>query len=126
MGVGVSGYLNGILNTGEDFNSDGRLTPGNVAVAAPGGVTTDVNGRAKFAIQYGEQFAPWATVEIEARAVVSGTESKRTISYPLQGSAPDFTSASVAPAGTTSPFGTSEVLPSTTPPTFNGLCSNKN
>ena len=124
--AGSTGYLNGVLNTGEDFNGDGRLTPGNIAVAAPGAVTTDVNGRAKFSVQYGEQFAPWATVEIEARAVVSGTESKRTISYSLDGSAPDFTKEDVAPAGVTSPFGTSEVLPRTSPPTFNGLCSNKN
>lgn len=126
LGAGTAGYLNGILNTGEDFNADGRLTPGNVALAAPGSVTTDANGRASFSVQYGEQFAPWVVVDIEARAVVSGTESKRTISYSLDGSAPDFTNEDVAPAGATSPFGTTEVLPRTTPSTYNGLCSNKN
>lgn len=106
LGVGAAGYLNGILDIGEDRNLDGRLTPGNIAVAAPGSVTTDSNGRATFAIQYGEQFAPWAVVDIEARAVVSGTESRRTISYQLVGSAPDFTNETVAPAGSSSPFGT--------------------
>lgn len=104
LSPGSAGYLNGILNVGEDFNSNGRLEPGNVAVAAPGSVTTDVNGRATFAVQYGEQFAPWVTVDIEARAVVSGTESRRLLSYTLVGSAPDFRSAS-GPAGVNSPFG---------------------
>jgi hypothetical protein len=126
LGPGTAGYLNGILNPGEDFNGDGRLTPGNVAVAAPGTVTTDANGRASFSIQYGEQFAPWVVVDIDARAVVSGTESKRTISYTLDGSAPDFTEEDVSPAGSTSPFGTTEVFPRTSPRTFNGLCSNPN
>ena len=126
LGPGTTGYLNGILNAGEDFNGDGRLTPGNVALAAPGTVTTDPSGRASFTIQYGEQFAPWVAVDIVARAVVSGTESKRTISYTLNGSAPDFVDEEVAPAGSTSPFGTTEVFPRTSPRTFNGLCSNPN
>ena len=104
LGVTSAGYLNGILNTGEDLNGNGRLEPGNVAVASPGSVTTDVNGRATFAVQYGEQFAPWVRVNIEARAVVSGTESRRTLSYDLNGSTDDFTSAS-GPAGVNSPFG---------------------
>lgn len=113
LGSASAGYLNGILNTGEDFNGNGRLDPGNVAVAAPGSVTTDANGRATFALQYGEQFAPWVTVNIEARAVVSGTESRRSLSYELVGFVEDFTSLS-GPAGVNSPFGSATD------------CSNKN
>ncbi len=113
LGLGSAGYLNGILNAGEDFNNNGRLDPGNVAVAAPGSVTTDANGRATFALQYGEQFAPWVIVNIEARAVVSGTESRRSLSYGLVGSAADFNSPS-GPAGINSPFGSATD------------CSNKN
>ncbi len=100
--------LDGILNVGEDINGDTRLTPGNIAVAAPGSVTTDATGRKTFEIQYGKQFAPWAKVAIVARAVVAGTESKRVISYTLHGSATDFQSVN-GPAGVVSPFGTSAV-----------------
>ncbi len=108
LGSASAGYLNGILNAGEDFNNNGRLDPGNVAVAAPGSVTTDANGRATFALQYGEQFAPWVAVNIEARAVVSGTESRRSLSFGLVGSVADFTSVS-GPAGVNSPFGIATV-----------------
>jgi len=106
FGSGVAGYLDGILNVGEDTNGDTRLTPGNIAVAAPGSVTTDATGRATFQIQYGKQFAPWAKVDIAARAVVAGTESRQSILYTLIGSVPDFASNST-PAGVISPFGSS-------------------
>lgn len=100
--------FDGILDTSppEDTNRDGQLTPGNIAVTAPGNVVTDAFGRASFAVQYGEQFAPWATVSITARASVAGTESRRSILYDLAGSAPDFT-AETPPAGVISPFGSS-------------------
>ena len=98
--------LNGILDPGEDTNKNLQLTPGNVAVAAPGNVVTDAAGRATFAVQYGEQFAPWVKVNITARASVAGTESRRSIPYDLVGSAPDF-EANTPPAGVTSPFGSS-------------------
>jgi hypothetical protein len=75
--------LDGILNASEDTNGNGLLTPGNVVVAAPGSVTTDATGRATFSLQYGEQFAPWATVEISARATVAGTESRQSILFDL-------------------------------------------
>lgn len=98
--------LNGILDAGEDINQNLQLTPGNVAVAAPGNVTTDAAGRATFAVQYGEQFAPWVKVNITARASVAGTESRQSILYDLVGSVPDFT-GEAPPAGATSPFGSS-------------------
>ena len=98
--------FNGILDAGEDINQNLQLTPGNVAVAAPGNVTTDAAGRAGFAVQYGEQFAPWAKVRITARASVAGTESRKSILYDLVGSAADFAGAT-PPAGVTSPFGSS-------------------
>ena len=107
FGSGVPGYLDGILDAGEDTNRDKRLTPGNVAVAAPGSVSTDSNGRATFEIQYGKQFAPWVKVDIAARAIVSGTESKQSISYTLLGSIEDF-KLEGGPAGVVSPFGVSE------------------
>ena len=99
--------LNGVLDIGEDTNKNGQLTPGNIVVAAPGSVTTDIFGRATFNLQYGEQFAPWATVRLTARASVAGTESKQSIMYDLQGLASDFTNETVPPAGVVSPFGRS-------------------
>ena len=99
--------LNGILDIGEDTNKNGQLTPGNFVVAAPGTVTTDGFGRATFNLQYGEQFVPWATVRLTARASVAGTESKQSIMYDLQGLASDFTKETIPPAGVVSPFGRS-------------------
>jgi len=98
--------LNGILDSGQDVNRDGKLTPGNVAVAAPGNVMTDEFGRATFALQYGEQFAPWVRARITATASVAGTESRQSILFGLTGSVEDFT-ADTPPAGGTSPFGSS-------------------
>jgi hypothetical protein len=97
---------NGVLDPLEDTNGDGRLTPGNIVVAAPGSVITDASGHALFALQYGEQFAPWATVQITARASVSGTQSSQSITFALTGSTDDFTSTG-GPAGVLSPFGQS-------------------
>lgn len=98
---------NGVLDAGEDTNVNAQLTPGNVAVAAPGSVTTDASGRASFALQYGEQFAPWVKARISARASVAGTESTQSILFSLTGSSADFTVETTPPAGRNSPFGMS-------------------
>ena len=100
--------FNGFLDVGEDINGNGVLTPGNVAAATPGIVTTDGAGIATFNLIYGEQFVPWATVKITARGTVSGSESSRSISYPLEGLLTDFKDPQV-PAGRYSPFGTATV-----------------
>jgi Bacterial Ig-like domain (group 1) len=105
---------NGVLGATEDTNRNGQLTPGNVVVAAPGNLITDSSGRATFNLQYGEQYAPWVTVRLSARASVGGTESKQSILFGLSGSAADFTAETVPPAGATSPFG------------FSSLCTNSN
>lgn len=97
----------GVLNLGEDTNGNGQLTPGNIAIASPGSVTTDANGRVSFFLQYGEQYAGWVQVNIVARASVSGTESKQSVTVVLPGAASDFSTETVSPAGVYSPFGTS-------------------
>ena len=106
--------LNGILDSSEDINKNGQLTPGNIVVTAPGTVTTDASGRATFNLQYGEQFAPWATVRLVARASVAGTESRQSTFYGLSGLASDFSDENISPAGRLSPFGVS------------GLCTDPN
>ncbi len=100
---------NGILDAGEDTSGNGLLNPGNIAVASPGSVTTGADGRATFSLQYGEQFVPWANVQIVARASVSGTESRKELAFDLSGLSDDFSSETVPPAGRISPFGTSAV-----------------
>lgn len=97
----------GVLSLGEDTNGDLQLTPGNVVVAAPGLVTTDSAGRAKFDLQYGEQFAWWITVRITASASVAGTESKQSILHYLPMRADDANNVKVTPANHPSPFGRS-------------------
>jgi hypothetical protein len=98
--------LDGFLDGTEDTNTDGKLTPGNITIVAPGTVMTDAFGRATFTLQYGKQFAPWASMRITARAAVAGTESRQSTLFDLVGSESDFTAAK-PPVGVTSPFGTS-------------------
>lgn len=103
--------LNGILDSGEDSDGNQQLTPGNPVVVAPGTVTTDTSGRATFALEYGEQYAPWMVVNLTARAGVAGTESRNSYSYFLSGMASDFSSETIPPAGVVSPFGAGPACP---------------
>lgn len=96
---------NGTLDPGEDVNMNGQLTPGNPVVVVPGTVTTDGQGRAVFALEYAESLVPWLTVNLVARATVGGTESRSVLVHPLTGLAADFNVETVAPAGSSSPFG---------------------
>jgi hypothetical protein len=96
---------NGTLDAGEDLDGNGRLSPGNPAVVVPGRITTDSQGRGTFALEYGEQFAPWVEVELVASASVGGSESRSSLPFPLRGSSPDFTTQNTPPAGVESPFG---------------------
>ncbi len=108
---------NGILDVGEDFNGSGNLQPGNVisvttatttSPGATGIAKTDATGRATITLLYAESYAPWVKVSLVAQAIVSGTESTTTAIFTVAGSAPDFTSASIPPAGVVSPFGVND------------------
>ena len=96
---------NGVLDVLEDTNQDGRLTPGNVVFVSPGTVTTDVQGLAKFNLTYGEQFGGWLEVNIVARTLVAGTESRREQVFVLPVATADL-ALDGTPAGVNSPFGT--------------------
>jgi Bacterial Ig-like domain (group 1) len=95
---------NGILDTGEDDNKDNVLWPGNVIAVTPSTVQT-VNGRALISLQYGESYAPWVRLLLTASATVSGTESKTTAQFVVDGFADDFNKETVPPAGVVSPYG---------------------
>ena len=106
----ISGCLNedanrdGILQSGEDTNGNGRLTPGLPGVVTPS-VITDANGQATFTLNYGEQYALWVTFEITARASVAGTESSAVFNFPAAIAASDASDEQATPAGRVSPFG---------------------
>ncbi|MDA8454389.1 hypothetical protein M4R22_06430 [Acidovorax sp. GBBC 3334] len=97
---------NGILDTGEDRDGNGRLSPGLPAAIAPASVTTDAVGAATFTLTYGQQYANWILFELAAKAVVAGTESSSFFNFSASASADDMTSATVPPASRVSPFGT--------------------
>jgi hypothetical protein len=95
---------NGILDAGEDDNKDAVLWPGNVIAVTPSTVQT-VNGRSLISLQYGESYAPWVRLLLTASATVSGTESKTTADFVVDGFADDFNKETNPPAGVVSPYG---------------------
>jgi hypothetical protein len=101
--------FNGILESGEDTNLDGRLTPGLPAVISPASVTTDASGYAKFGLLYGKNYAWWLDTQITARAAVGGTESKQLSNYSLELDSVAASNTAASPPNQTSPFGTATV-----------------
>jgi hypothetical protein len=104
---------NGILDPGEDFNGNGRLEPGIVASASPGsGVTSTTatatlpEGSALFEVIYPKDHAYWVAITLTATATVAGTESNTVAQFVLPGAAADYNSATTAPPGFVSPYGT--------------------
>ena len=101
------GGINGILETGEDFNGDEKLTPGNL-VAALNEVTTDEFGRAVIDMQYAEIFGTWADINLVVSTKVNGTESFAQAIFTLPVMGEDVTEEGNPPAsniGGNSPFG---------------------
>ena len=73
-----------ILDTGEDFNDDGMLTPPNSAAGdIPDTVVTDENGVANFNLVYLTQYARWIGVEITASTLVFGSETQASLQFIL-------------------------------------------
>ena len=93
----------GVLDTGEDFNSNYTLEPRNVA-SAPSIVTTDEFGFAKFYVEYSKQFAWWVNVTLTATAGVAGTESLDAVNFWLPALIDDVTNED-SPPSYVSPFG---------------------
>jgi hypothetical protein len=74
--------LNAILDDGEDFNSSGKLEVSN-PIAIIGGIerangtvdfTTDSEGKFKFELHYGKNFAEWFRFDLTATTSVQGSE----------------------------------------------------
>ena len=100
--------LNGILDIGEDTNTDEVLTPGNVAVAN-GTVTTGENGRAIVQITYGQSYGHWVNIHLIASAKVTGSESSNQTIFTLPVLSTDINVEDISPprqgVGSEGPFG---------------------
>ncbi|MDP3823452.1 MAG: Ig-like domain-containing protein [Burkholderiales bacterium] len=115
--VNYNGVLDGVAGdptAGEDSNGSFTLEPGNVisvttsnstTSGSTGVLTTDATGRGTISLIYAESYAPWVQVKLRAEAIVSGTESFKEAVFFVNGSSEDFSSATNAPAGVVSPFG---------------------
>lgn len=67
--------LNDILDTGEDINGDGEISPRQALVSVtPAKATTDGNGVAFFQVRYFKSHAIWMQYRFSAQAKVSTTE----------------------------------------------------
>jgi hypothetical protein len=97
--------LDGILQTGEDTNVNGRLDPIGVASVNPTAAT--IGGFATAEISYAKEFAYWVDVELEARAGTAGNDPPSTVVFTLPGYVGDYTVETVSPPGAISPFGAS-------------------
>ena len=99
--------FNGILDTGEDANNNGRLESGNIATIVPGSGVTDANGFLQFSIYYPQEYAYYLSIVLRARTAVQGTEfTRQSLPFLLAGVSTDFNNITIAPPGMTSPFGT--------------------
>jgi Bacterial Ig-like domain (group 1) len=96
---------NGQLDPNEDFNNNGRLDVGNIALVTPAQATTNAQGFVLVDVLYPRDVSYWLDVTLEARAAVQGTEFSRSTSFRLPGLASDFNTQGNAPPGPVSPFG---------------------
>ena len=97
----------------KDYNGNGKLDPGNVAVVSPGSGTTNPSGRLDVTVTYPRDHAYWVEVALVASTTVQGTQSSTTSTFVLPGAVTDY-ACSVGPPGPTSPYG------------IQGTCANPN
>lgn len=97
----------------EDTNMNTRIEAGNIAlVSAQGGVPgqaanviTDATGTALVDVFYPQNYHGWVEAEIEAKASVAGTETRRSTRFTLPAKAADISNTNASPPGVRSPFG---------------------
>jgi Bacterial Ig-like domain (group 1) len=97
--------LTGVYEASEDFNNNGKLDPGDVAVATPGSVITATDGSATFLVEYPEDHALWVQATLTATATVQGTQSSTEATFVLPMLATYLTSTTTEPPGFVSPYG---------------------
>jgi hypothetical protein len=97
--------LTGVYEKSEDINNNGKLDPGDVAVATPGSVITANDGSATFLVEYPENHAFWVQATLTATATVQGTQSSTDATFVLPMLAAYITSTTNQPPGFISPYG---------------------
>lgn len=120
---------NGILDpfpTDDDFNGNGLLEAGNIALVAAvpesaplndpcatagaqgvaANVVTNSQGRARVCVFYPQNYAQWVEAAITAKASVSGSEFSRSTVFVLDVASDDVDEQSISPPNLISPFGT--------------------
>ena len=88
----------------KDYNTSGKLEPGNVAVVSPSSGNTDANGRLDVTITYPRDHSYWVWETLIASTTVQGTESSTSSSFVLRGAQADY-SCTIGPPGPVSPYG---------------------
>jgi hypothetical protein len=88
---------------GEDSNTDGSLTPGNVASVSTD-VVTDGTGIAVVKVTYPKNFAMWTELALEVTAKVGGSEGRSSTVLWLPILADDIKDPTIPPPGRESPF----------------------
>jgi hypothetical protein len=99
-------YLqNGTLDSGEDFNGNGKLDPGTVAAVSPSTVTTDSNGSGTFGVLYTKAYIGWIYLRLDVTVNAGGTEGKASTTFLPGYNIVDYPYPTIQPPN--SPFGTS-------------------
>ena len=88
----------------KDYNTSGKLEPGNIAVVSPSSGTTDANGRLDVVVSYPKDHAYWVMESLVGSTTVQGTESSTTSTFVLPGALQDY-QCSNGPPGPISPYG---------------------
>ncbi|SFR85744.1 adhesin/invasin [Marinobacter daqiaonensis] len=92
---------NGVLDQGEDRNSNNELEPTNSATTSSPTVTTSSDGSAGFDLIYPQSHCAWIGVELTGTIEVDGTESVESSTFFLSCSADDLSDPDIEPPGGT-------------------------
>jgi hypothetical protein len=97
--------LTGVYEAAEDTNNNGKLDPGDVAVATPGTVITATDGSANFLVEYPEDHALWVQATLTATSTVQGTQDSTEATFILPMLASYLQATTADPPGFVSPYG---------------------
>jgi hypothetical protein len=97
--------LTGVYEASEDINNNGKLDPGDVAVATPANLTTASDGSGTFLVEYPEDHALWVQATLTATATVQGTQSSTEATFYLPMLSSYLSNTTVQPPGFISPYG---------------------